>query len=261
MLKIVKLIYNSIIAILFVIVIVMGCISFIDKLNPDAPLRMLSVVSGSMEPSIPTGSIILIIPQSTYRDGDIITYKLGNILVTHRIVYAKNYFLTKGDSNSQIDPETVSKDQIIGKVVIHIPYLGYIQEKTKTIEGLITFVVIPSAIIIVNEIITIFKNSIKASKQSSLRTGTKELIIICMFSGMSSHILPTYSYFTHTRSFLVNIKTENCVPSIIASQQGSHQTIIINSSGDQISVNQVLVNSQTTQITTNNLSNFSHIVK
>ncbi|MDQ3098371.1 MAG: signal peptidase I [bacterium] len=140
-------------------------LTVINKISPQFPIRLLSVISGSMEPVIPIGSAVLVIKQSKYNDNDIITYKLGKILVTHRIVFAKKYFLTKGDANNTIDPETVSNEQIAGRVVLHIPYLGYIQEGAKNTKGLILFVLLPSVLIILHEIIVIIKQIKKINQK------------------------------------------------------------------------------------------------
>ncbi len=135
----------------------LGTLSVARKINPDLPLKVLSVVSGSMEPAIPVGSGVVVLSQPSYFDNDIITFKFSGNLVTHRIIFAGNYFLTKGDANRSIDPETVEKEQIVGKVILHIPYLGYLQESTKHLSGLVLFIIIPSCLIIIHEIIISIK--------------------------------------------------------------------------------------------------------
>lgn len=85
------------------------------------------VETGSMEPNVPVGSLVLIHEQDNYRDGDVITYyhESGRFTVTHRIVtIGENLVVTQGDANNAQDP-AFTKDRIIGKVVLTVPYLGY----------------------------------------------------------------------------------------------------------------------------------------
>jgi signal peptidase len=91
------------------------------------PLRLFFVASGSMEPDIPTGSIIAVKsnPQSVLEPGLVITYQKDNILITHRIVDIGHdgsfYYITKGDANLGPDPEPVRHHQVTGKVVFVTP--------------------------------------------------------------------------------------------------------------------------------------------
>lgn len=85
------------------------------------------ITSGSMEPNIKVGSLVVVSKQSNYNCNDIITYTLDDLLITHRLIsYEDNEWITKGDANNSIDPWQVRENQIIGKVIFHIPYLGYL---------------------------------------------------------------------------------------------------------------------------------------
>lgn len=96
-------------------------------------LKVFSIVSGSMEPSITTGSL-LFHQEDAFLDiqvGDIITYQLDNssIYVTHRVIhvdYDKQQLLCKGDNNANVDTFYINKQQYVGTVLFHIPYAGYI---------------------------------------------------------------------------------------------------------------------------------------
>ena len=63
--------------------------------------------------------------------GDILHYRAENGEVIHRIIDIKKdkdgnlLFQTQGDNNNVPDSNLVEEDQIIGKVSIYIPYLGY----------------------------------------------------------------------------------------------------------------------------------------
>ena len=88
--------------------------------------KPLFVLTGSMEPGIKTGDMIIVkaIKQSSIKEGDVITYALGNTseTVTHRVIKVvqkdgKTMYQTKGDNNNAPDPDLVSYNMILGKVV------------------------------------------------------------------------------------------------------------------------------------------------
>lgn len=97
------------------------------------------VLSGSMEPNIKTGAIVLVdMTAEKYKVDDIVTYNIGNQPVTHRIVKMdENSCITKGDANQQEDPVPVKKSQILGKVLISIPFAGYLLSSMKSKQGIL----------------------------------------------------------------------------------------------------------------------------
>lgn len=83
------------------------------------------VISGSMEPAIGVNDMIFIHHRQDYVPGDIITYDKDAHLVTHRIVEkTEEGFFTQGDANNVPDDQPVQTQQILGKVVLHIPGVG-----------------------------------------------------------------------------------------------------------------------------------------
>ena len=91
------------------------------------------VVSGSMEPAVPVGSITYTcpnIPPEQIETGDVIAYELKNgIAVLHRVVKKdaeKEIWVTQGDANETEDPAAVSYGQYLGEMVFHVPYAGYV---------------------------------------------------------------------------------------------------------------------------------------
>ena len=88
-----------------------------------------NVVSGSMEPTIPIGSIIYVkdTDPADIKSGDIIAFKSGDSVIMHRVQENKvveGTFVTKGDANEAEDMNNVPYDDLIGIVVRHIPILG-----------------------------------------------------------------------------------------------------------------------------------------
>lgn len=129
------------------------------------------VKSGSMEPEIKTGSIIF--TKSVNPDkvavGDTVTYSDGDHFVTHRVIEKNSSdnrveFITKGVANEEPDPESVSGDQIAGKKIIDIPFLGYMVAWVGTVKGFLAFVVLPGVIVTALELREIRKSFAEEEK-------------------------------------------------------------------------------------------------
>lgn len=104
----------------------------------------LTVLSGSMTPRLPVGSVVVDKPveASSLRAGDIVTYAGDDGLVTHRIVRVKQgsagpVFTTKGDANNTADTEPVDASQIRGELWYHIPYVGTVRDFLISTGGLL----------------------------------------------------------------------------------------------------------------------------
>ena len=108
------------------------------------------VVSGSMEPAIPVGSMVYSRPiEPVDLDvGDVIVfYKTDgeDRPITHRVVEndaAARKLVTKGDANAHEDQDPVLYDNVIGKVVLHIPLFGMIAAPFSYTKGKISMVII-----------------------------------------------------------------------------------------------------------------------
>ena len=84
------------------------------------------VKTGSMEPFIKPGELIIVKEKNDYKVEDVITYKENDIYITHRIIEKNgNKYTTKGDANNEKDLEILKKD-IIGEIVFHSKILGVI---------------------------------------------------------------------------------------------------------------------------------------
>ncbi len=95
------------------------------------------VASGSMEPALAVGDLIVNRAQSEYAVGDIITFSSGSSLTTHRIVaQAPEGYATRGDANNAVDPEPAAPEAVVGRVVARIPRLGSALARLRTPLGL-----------------------------------------------------------------------------------------------------------------------------
>ena len=96
------------------------------------PIKPVAIASGSMEKELYVGDVAIIkkCNPNDVQVGDIIEYQMEGFTVIHRIVQKsqKNgefYFVTKGDNNKSPDAKEVIEDQLIGKVIFRVRYLGY----------------------------------------------------------------------------------------------------------------------------------------
>ncbi|MFF0989270.1 signal peptidase I [Kocuria nitroreducens] len=100
----------------------------------------LTVLSGSMGPTVPTGSQVVVAPLEGEDDaaglstGDVVTFMPrpdDPTLVTHRIVgvavdgEGRRSFTTQGDANAAPDADPVTATQLRGLVKYHVPWAGY----------------------------------------------------------------------------------------------------------------------------------------
>lgn len=91
--------------------------------------EVFHVVSPSMTPEIPMGSIVYVkeIRPDLVPEGDVIAFTSQGTVVIHRVVRnnnGENEFVTKGDANEAEDVSPVPYSALIGRVEKHYPYLG-----------------------------------------------------------------------------------------------------------------------------------------
>ena len=137
----------------------------------------LIVMSGSMEPTIGTGSVVFVAerPPETVSEGDVITFSDdGGRLITHRVhavhrTETSFRFVTKGDANENVDPEPVYRSSYVGSVpevhlpllgsyYLSIPFIGYIITFAETGFGWLVLVVAPLLLLIVNELWVLYSS-------------------------------------------------------------------------------------------------------
>jgi len=165
--KISKLI-GSLFTTVIILVVLLVVVSFLPI---QGNYKLLIVESGSMEPAIHTGSVVVVKPVKNYKAGDVITFEDSgkDRTTTHRIldvevITGKTQYITKGDANNAEDSSRVPESKVVGKVLTSIPYAGYILAFVKTPLGFVLLVIFPCAIIILEEIGKIWKE-VKLSKK------------------------------------------------------------------------------------------------
>ncbi len=90
------------------------------------------VMSGSMEPTLPVGSLIFVAPEPSaeIRPGDVVTFTLADHVVTHRVVEVRAgnggpLLVTKGDANLDPDTQPVQLGRTVGTPRLLLPGLGF----------------------------------------------------------------------------------------------------------------------------------------
>ena len=111
-------------------------------------IKTYVIISGSMEPNLQIGDIVIVkkIGQDELKKGDIISFRQGQSVITHRIAEViekdgKTQYKTKGDNNNTEDSGSISYDMIEGKVVKYISKVGKIAIKLQN-KGTIIFIIL-----------------------------------------------------------------------------------------------------------------------
>ena len=111
--------------------------------------KMYVIISGSMQPELEVGDIVVVkkINPNDLKKDDVISFRKGQTIITHRIVEVKNaeeklQFLTKGDNNNTNDKDLVSDKEIEGIVVNKIQKIGKIVLKLRDKTLIIVIILI-----------------------------------------------------------------------------------------------------------------------
>lgn len=171
--RIKKIIFIFLVIILYNIVLLY--MSYIDKFDtPSFYIYKAYLISTeSMEPEIKKGDAIVIkkVEENQLEVNDIVTFKINEEIITHRIVRINDdgiekTYITKGDNNNVEDPNILTFEDIEGKQVMKIPYLGNIISSLK--NGIVIILVILIALIM-------YLNRIEMKEKSEARREKKKI--------------------------------------------------------------------------------------
>ncbi|MEX2274931.1 MAG: signal peptidase I [Actinomycetota bacterium] len=119
--------------------------------------RSLTVLSGSMEPAISTGDVVVVeqIPPLDARVGDIVSFRDPDDpsrLVTHRVrsmevEQNEVEFITKGDANTSVEQWRITPDGQIGRAVFRVPKIGYVLFYLRGSLGRLLLIVLPALLL------------------------------------------------------------------------------------------------------------------
>jgi signal peptidase len=120
------------------------------------------VLTGSMEPAISPGDAVVVdaVDPATIVAGDVITFErsaANDIPTTHRVMDvvtgdAGLAYVTKGDANEDVDAGVVTPDRVVGKVVLTIPFIGYVVQFVNSPVGFVALVVVPFGLLLLTEV-------------------------------------------------------------------------------------------------------------
>ena len=120
----------------FLIVLLIYNLTIIVKsiVNPNKTPSFLGIktyiiVSGSMEPNLNIGDIVIVRETLDIKVGDVISFRENMEIITHRVsdiqkLNGEIKYQTKGDNNNNVDTEFVALKNIEGKVINKIPKIG-----------------------------------------------------------------------------------------------------------------------------------------
>ncbi|MCA1012282.1 signal peptidase I SipW [Halobacillus halophilus] len=130
--------------------------------------QLKTVLSGSMEPTFQTGSVIAIDPaidKESMTKGDIITFvKEDDTLVTHRIMEVQGTgenasYVTKGDNNENADGESVMASNVVGEYSgFTVPYLGYAMTFANSQKGAVLLMIVPGVLLVLYSAFSIWRS-------------------------------------------------------------------------------------------------------
>lgn len=179
-----KTLYNIVYGLCACALIGIAVLFFLPSHPLASGLAVKIVKSGSMEPVIMTGGIVVIHPSTSYEVGDIITFQSSgaDIPTTHRIrsTYVedgKTLFVTKGDANEDADTEPASRDDVIGKVLFTVPYVGFVLDFARRPLGFALLIVLPALLIIIDEAEKIWIEIRRKKNPASTRARIAPLVV------------------------------------------------------------------------------------
>ncbi|MBR6689453.1 MAG: signal peptidase I [Clostridia bacterium] len=175
----VKKIFGIIVLVILLVVLFVNSVILIDSvIFPDSVPSFFGwkpfiVLSGSMETEIYSGDLAIVkeVDASKIKENDVIAFKSGNIVVTHRVIEIVNEggvtkYKTKGDNNNIEDEGYVLAEQIEGLYQFKVSRMGNLAMFTQTPIGMIVCLSIPLGLLVIIQM-TDSKDNKKYQKESA----------------------------------------------------------------------------------------------
>ncbi|WP_270913504.1 signal peptidase I [Allofournierella sp. CML151] len=166
----VKTICNILSTIILVVLLAAAAVILVPML---LGYKEMAVLSGSMEPTIPVGSLVYVKPveASELEAGDVCTYYLsdGETFVTHRVMSIDadaQTLVTQGDANENADGD-IQFSQVYGRADFHLPYLGFAIQNIRTPVGIMSICGVVMLVILLNFIPAIIDAAEDEKKQKA----------------------------------------------------------------------------------------------
>lgn len=191
MIKKIILYVVNIVSVLAIVSAVLVLLSVVLTKSDDVPnicgYSVFRVLTGSMEPAIPTDSLIVVdrMEASEVRDGDIISYfsqdpSFGGAVNTHRVVSVSQdgdriVFETKGDANQMSDRYPATSEDLIGKVVFVSPVMGKMVRLLSNPLIFLPLIILPMFGILIMNLVRTIKMTQKIAKEEE-EAAVKEIM-------------------------------------------------------------------------------------
>lgn len=179
--KIRSVISGSVTAVLILAFVIVLFLSFSSRITRGTPrffgYELETVLSGSMEPTFLTGSIIAVRPvveKNSLKPGDVVSFKDlsdNSKLITHRIAEVRQKgnsveYVTKGDNNKSPDPQPIPSMNVVAKYSgFTIPYIGYVSSFARSKTGAIFMMIIPGALLILSQVVSLLITLVRLQRQ------------------------------------------------------------------------------------------------
>ena len=113
------------------------------------------ILSGSMEPTVSPGDVVIVDASAAVAVGDIITFDDGKAVpTTHRVVAIEDgQYVTQGDANQNPDAQRVAPGDVLGRVTLTIPVVGHVILWVNTPTGYVSLVVAPLVLLVASELL------------------------------------------------------------------------------------------------------------
>ena len=171
-------IFSRIMAVISVVIFIFGLTIFVSVLRASAGkapsvfgFSVLQVTSGSMEPEIPVGGIVIVrkVKPDSLKVGDVISFYSNDVDIsgkvnTHRIIEIKQsesgekIFRTKGDANEYADTAAVFEIDLVGKMIMNLGSVGgSVFDILRNPTIILIFIVLPLIFITLGEAVNLAK--------------------------------------------------------------------------------------------------------
>jgi len=128
--------------------------------------KLVVVRSGSMEPTVPLGSLVWLQPQDSYSVGQVVAYNHPDANNTHTVVLhrietktdrsGETSFQTKGDANTSMDAAAISKSDILGAAKYQVDFGGQFVTWLQSQAGILVTVIFPIVLVVTHQVRSIF---------------------------------------------------------------------------------------------------------
>ncbi len=138
--------------------------------------KLFVLTSGSMEPALSAGTLVITQPRQRYYPGEVVTFnremtvgrKKRSLVVTHRVLSSSKtddgfVYQTKGDSNQSPDEEILNHNSIYGKALMAVPLIGFLLMWPYSSIGFYFLIILPALLILCSQVFTIINQFAKDS--------------------------------------------------------------------------------------------------